>query len=298
MPLSPEDRWLTSCLLLALALAAGMAGLNAAAFHYTWVSYFPRLSTPLVPLALQFAYVEGFYPRASPRTSFLLKSCALYGLAHIVLAVFVTALQFTPFSPIDAPLQHWDRALGFDTGAVLAWLAPHPRLRFVLDRIYDSTDWQLALAPLVAGFAFDRARMRTFLYAFVYSFIAGGLFYYFFPSSGPGSVYASPYFPYVQRLTWSKFFWVHHSLPVPTMMGGMIAFPSFHVAWSAMLVYAALPGGRRFFWSVAALNALVIASTLVLGWHYLVDVPAGLLLAGLSLHFGRLTHRALTRNSS
>jgi len=49
------------------------------------------------------------------------------------------------------------------------------------------------------------------------------------------------------------------------------------------------------FWAAAALNTLVVVSTVVLGWHYLVDVPAGLLLGSLSLYAGELTHRRLVK---
>jgi membrane-associated phospholipid phosphatase len=66
------------------------------------------------------------------------------------------------------------------------------------------------------------------------------------------------------------------------------------VMWAVLTTYAALPR-RRLFWAVAALNALVVASTLLLGWHYLVDVPSGILLGVLSLYAGELTHRRLAK---
>ncbi|HXT02357.1 MAG TPA: phosphatase PAP2 family protein [Elusimicrobiota bacterium] len=293
LPLSREDRYLSWLLFLSFALALLFFLINASAFHYTGISYFPRESTPLICLGLQFAYFDRVYNHISPRSGFIIRSAAFYGLANIALAFFVSGLQFTPFPPIDEALQRWDHALHFDTAAAIAWTASHPLLRRFLDLCYMSTDVQVALAPLAAGFAFDRRRMRVYLYAFVYAFLAGGLFYYFFPSSGPGSVYQSPYFAYVQQLTSAKFYWVHHRLPVTTMWGGMIAFPSFHVMWAVIATYAALPY-RKLFWGIAILNVLVIASTLLLGWHYLVDVPAGLLLGGLSLYAGVLTHRKIS----
>lgn len=292
MPLSREDRWLSCLLLLSFALALLFFLINIAAFHYTGISYFPRESTPLICLALQFAYFDRIYSHVSPRTGFIIRSAAFYGLANIALAFFVSGLQFTPFPPIDAALQRWDQALHFDTAAVIAWTAAHPLLRRFLDLCYESTDVQVALAPLAAGFAFDRKRMRVYLYAFVYAFLLGGLFYYLFPSSGPATVYQSPHFAYVQQLTSAKFFWVHHRLPVTTMWGGMIAFPSFHVMWAVITTYAALPY-RKLFWGIAALNILVVLSTLLLGWHYLVDVPSGILLGALALYAGEVTHRNL-----
>lgn len=290
MPLSREDRWLTGWLLLCLALTALMLLVNETSFRYTGIWYYPRLGAPLICLAVQFAYFDRVYLFIPERAGFILKSCALYALANIAMGFFVTGAQFTPFPTIDAALQRWDHALHFDTAAMLVWTAGHPRIRSLLALCYASTDAQLTLAPLVAGFAFDRKRMRTYLYAYVYSFVLGGLFYYFFPSSGPGSIYRSPHFTSLQYLTSAKFYRVHHFQPVTTIMGGMIAFPSFHVMWSVLATYAARPN-RKLFCAVAALNVLVVASTVVLGWHYLVDVPAGLALGALSLYAGERTYR-------
>ena len=197
----------------------------------------------------------------------------------------MTGIQYTPFAPIDASLAHWDAALGYDTVAVLARVASHPWLRFVLNRLYESTDLFLILAPLPAFLRDDRRVMRVYLRAMIYAFLAGSLFYYFFPSSGPARFFRSPDFLPLQRATFMKFQQVHMRLPVTTYLGGMIAFPSFHVAWAALTTYAARPD-RRLFRAVAVWNALVIVSTVLLGWHYVVDVPAGLLLAGLALYAG------------
>jgi PAP2 superfamily protein len=296
MPLSREDRWLTLLLLLPLSLAFVSYGINAQLFHFTGISYFPCLLTPVIFLALILAYRDRSYASLSPRARFIVKNCAFYALAHFALALFVTGLQFTPFPPIDLTLQRWDRFFNFDTAAALSWTASHPALRALLILCYASTDFQLALAPLVAGFAFDRRRMSVYLYAFIYSFLVGGLFYYFFPSSGPGSIYHSPYFMSSQLLTSAKFYEVHHFQKVTSIQGGMIAFPSFHVMWAVLTSYAALPN-RRLFWGVAALNILVVASTVLLGWHYLVDVPAGLFLGALGLWAGAFTRDRVSQTT-
>lgn len=276
-----EDRWLSRWLLLSLAAACLMSGVNAVGFHFTGIFYYPRQFL-LALLALPVAYCGRCHRVLPERVSFVLRNGALYVLALAALDAMVTGMQFTPFAPFDLALQRWDRALGFDTVALLRWTAARPRLRDFLGSCYDSTSIQLMLAPLAAGIAQDRRRMRVFLYAMVYSALAGCLFYYFCPSSGPATVYASPDFLSIQRLTSLKFYQVHHSQKLTTMDGGMCAFPSFHVAWSVLLSYSALPY-KWLFYPVSALNVLAIASTVLLGWHYLVDVPAGIVLAALSL---------------
>jgi hypothetical protein len=294
MRLTREDRRLTAWLLLTFLVSFALIGINAATARYTGASYFPKEFTPLVFVALN-ALLTGLWIRErEPRAAFVLVDGGFYGLAMIASAALVTGAQYTPFPPIDPVLARWDAALGYDTVAVLRWVAARPALRFALDRVYDSTDLLLALAPLAAFWRRDRRVMRVYLFAVVYTFLAGALFYYFFPSSGPAGVYASPDFLPVQRATFMKFSQVHGRLPVTTVLGGMIAFPSFHVAWSVLLTYAALPD-RRLFRAAAAWNALVIASTVVLGWHYVVDVPAGILLAALGLYAGGATRRRLAK---
>ena len=63
---------------------------------------------------------------------------------------------------------------------------------------------------------------------------------------------------------------------------------------AVLTTYAALPY-RRLFWGIAVLNVLVVASTVLLGWHFLIDVPAGLMLGTLSLYLGRGTRRRLEK---
>jgi membrane-associated phospholipid phosphatase len=276
--------------LAALLTAAVLLAVNAAFFHYTGISYFPRESWWLAFVALDLAVFGHLVRGRSPYASFAAASLGFYALTAAVMGVLTTGIQYSPFPRIDPVLARWDAALGWDTVAVLRWVASRPSLRMFLNLCYNTTEVQLVLAPCVAVLARDRTRLRVFLYGVVYSSIAGSLIYYFFPSSGPAGVFQSPDFLPVQRLTHLKFEQVHNFQPVTTLLGGLIAFPSFHVAWSVLATYAALPR-RGIFWALAALNALVISSTVLLGWHYLVDVPAGILLAAVCLWAGAATHR-------
>ncbi len=289
-----EDLWLASWLLAAFALAASLCAANALGPNYTGAVYFPRLFVIPAVAALN-AWLTGASPSARRDAAHAWLTClGAYALTMLALGALVQGIQYTPHEPIDAALLAWDRRLGWDTAAALNRLAAHPILRWWLNRAYESTDLQLALAPMLPLLRGDARRSRVFLHATLYATLAGCLFYWFFPSSGPAGMIDSPHFSWVQRATHMKFSQVHSRSPVTTIWGGMIAFPSFHVAWAALTVYAAA-GDRRTLWPVLALNALVVASTVALGWHYLVDVPAGLALAGLALSMGEAAHRRLTR---
>ncbi|MDE2491696.1 MAG: phosphatase PAP2 family protein [Elusimicrobia bacterium] len=292
-----EDLWLAAWLGLFALTAGVLVALNGAFFRYTGIAYFPRallcVLPPLVELAAFGAWLE---PR-QPRAAFAVRHLSFYALETVALAWLLTGIQYTPFPPIDARLARWDAALGWSTTGVLAWTWSHPLLRRLMQWCYASLNVQLVALPAAAALGRDRRTMRVYLYAVAYSFLAGGLFYYFFPSSGPAAVFSSPFFTAEQRNTFVKFWQVHHGLPVASVMGGMIAFPSFHVAWAVLLTYAARPW-RPLFRAAAALNVLVVASTLLLGWHYLLDVPAGLALAGASLWAAERTHARLSRRGA
>jgi membrane-associated phospholipid phosphatase len=58
---------------------------------------------------------------------------------------------------------------------------------------------------------------------------------------------------------------------------GMISFPSFHVAGGLMVTWA-FRDRRGWFAALAVLNALLIASTVLTGAHYAIDVAATVLL--------------------
>lgn len=290
MTLAREDRWLASWLAAALLLAGVLLAVNALFFHYTGISYFPRECWWMAFVAADFAVFGHWVRERSPRAAFVATGLAFYALTAAAMGVLTTGIQYTPFPRIDPSLARFDARLGWDTVAVLHWVAGRPALRTFLNWSYNSTELQLVIAPFLPALAGDRRRFRAFLYAIVYSSMAGSLFYYFFPSSGPAGIFASPDFLQVQLLTHQKFEQVHAFAPVTTLLGGLIAFPSFHVAWSALATYAA--GSRRpWFAAACALNAVVIASTVLLGWHYLVDVPAGLLLAFACLKAGEATDR-------
>ena len=292
MRLSREDRWLAACLAAALLVAMVLFAVNARYFRYTGISYFPHEFWWLTFVAVDLAIFGHWIRARSPWSSFVVIGLCFYALIAAVMAVLTTGIQYSPFPRIDYTLARWDAWLGWDTVAVLHWVAQRPVLRKFLDICYSSTELQLVIAPFIPGLAGDRRRLRVLLYGTAYSSIAGSLFYYFFPSSGPAGVFHSPDFLHVQSLTHLKYEQVHGFLPVTTLLGGLIAFPSFHVVWSVLVTYAALPR-KRLFQGAVALNTVVIASTVLLGWHYLVDVPAGVLLALASLWAGEATHRRL-----
>jgi membrane-associated phospholipid phosphatase len=64
-----------------------------------------------------------------------------------------------------------------------------------------------------------------------------------------------------------------------------VALPSLHVAVATLLQLFWAPH-RIQFWTFLPVNLLMAASTVVLGYHYLVDVPPAVVLAGVVFVLG------------
>ena len=276
-----EERLLARWIAALCAFGALLIAINGAFFRFTGIVYFPKPYLPTLPAAI-FALLAGndlrdLWPRASRR----LRDAGWYTLVLATIALLSTGIQLTPFPTIDARLAAWDRALGVDVAAAMRWTRSAWGASAVFESAYDAFFFEGAL-PVLIALLVETRRMHVFLRALLYSTLAGYVVYYFFPSSGPASVMPSPYFTAEQQLTHLKFAWVHARQPIPTVDGGMIAFPSFHVAWGVLLTY--LSGERKWlFYPVALLNGLMIAATVALGWHYLVDAIAGFAVAGACL---------------
>lgn len=263
-PFDADQRRAVFWIAATFALAGGLLLVNAAFFRFSWIAYLPAPALPLVPLVAWLAWTD----RSRDLALFLLCMASMCALA--------TGVQVTPFPPIDDAVRRWDLALGWDVPAVLRWTAQRPWLRGFLDLVYMTTDLQLPLIGFLPWWKGDKARLRALTLALLWAHLAGFLFYYLWPTSGPTAACASPDFPPMQLLTSLKFRLVHEGRPVPSLLGGMIGFPSFHVAWAVLIPWAAL--GTRWFKPLVVLNALVILSTVLLGWHFLSDVPSGLAL--------------------
>ena len=64
-------------------------------------------------------------------------------------------------------------------------------------------------------------------------------------------------------------------------MNYFIAFPSLHVA-AAVICQLAVRGSRPVFWVLLPVTVLVVSSTFLLGYHYALDIPGGVLTAFLA----------------
>ncbi len=70
---------------------------------------------------------------------------------------------------------------------------------------------------------------------------------------------------------------VLHGLQPITGFGNFVGFPSLHAAM-VVIFQSSFRRFRLTFWTFLPINLLLLAATIVLGYHYIVDVVAGLML--------------------
>ncbi len=192
-------------------------------------------------------------------------------LVMAIISWATNAIQFTPFSPIDKQIIALESTLNIDMAAIISWTVHRPRLTKFLVCIYDSLPYQMSFLPLLIIFS------RKFFYIYEYyclillTALIGFSFYYFFPTLGPASFTISPYFTETQQATGLKFNQIHHYLQPTTIEGGMIAMPSFHAIWGWLCLYL-IRSWTIFFIILFPFYIALIASCVLLGWHYPLDL--------------------------
>jgi len=194
--------------------------------------------------------------------------------ALIVLILFATsAIQYTPFSPIDKKILEIEHYLHLDLKAVMAWTNTNGFIKEFLVIIRNSLAYQVVILPIFVMLARRFDVMYKFYFLILTTWLIGSFIYYFFPTTGPASVIDSPYFAEAQRTTGLKFWQLHHYIQPVSAEGGLIAMPSFHVIWGWLCVYLLRPWPIAFY-LILLVNSVMVASCVLLGWHYFLDVIA------------------------
>ncbi len=207
-------------------------------------------------------------------------------LVLVVIAFATNAVQYTPFQPIDKYLIAIEATLGINMQAIVGWTASHPRLQLLLAYIYDSLHLQMSILPLAVIIAGKFSYIREYYCLLLVTVLIGFIFYYYLPTMGPASFIASPYFMAEQYATGIKFTEIHRYIQPSTIEGGMIAMPLFSCDMGMALLYL-VRCWRLVFILLLPINILLLASCILLGWHYPIDLLGSLLilLPAHSLYF-------------
>ena len=200
-------------------------------------------------------------------------------LAALVAQTAATAATFT-FPLRDSLWLKLDLDLGIRVPAIMAWAARYPSLQKFLAECYGQLHPMMLVAIFLVPLLGRRKSAERYILANALGFVFGLPLMVFLPAIGPWVMWHFP--PDLsQTICESSVLMLRKgSIPANGLFGATVCLPSFHTFW-ALLTAQALWTFRLLRYPAILLATFIITSTLTMGWHYGVDVIAGILLAAL-----------------
>jgi membrane-associated phospholipid phosphatase len=213
-------------------------------------------------------------------------------VAQVIMVTAIVGPLSYVVAGLDWPLQDHalaalDRAMGFDARAVILFVNDYPTLAVALGFGYGMIKWPLLAIPIVLAATRRFARLQQFATALMLALMVTIVISIFVPAIGNYQLLGlTP--ADVPNVNVTAFLLGQHDIPAVRdgslrdlellKLAGIVTFPSFHTASAVLYAWAFAP--VRFFGPAAlVMNTLMIASTPVIGGHYLIDVVAGAALA-------------------
>jgi membrane-associated phospholipid phosphatase len=188
----------------------------------------------------------------------------------------------------DEYFAHMDQSLGVNVPSMMVW-ASQNWLGHLIDRSYSLLTPLLLASFFLPALTGKVKQARFFITANLMAFTIGMPLFALFPAVGPWYGYhlaATSSQATCQQDLFSlraHGLYTFHSL-------GVVCFPSFHVIWAIFAVIL-LWYLKILRIPLVILSGMIILSTMTGGWHYFVDVLAGILVAGISIATSRTLDR-------
>jgi len=254
-----------------------IAGLWNAYVGLTWQTPIDLAGVIVVPSL--FLVMAAIFSTVLPHRTFA--EIALYLALWAVFPIFGIQLSYLA-ATLDFPLRDTlftkaDALLGFDwrTWAAFAWR--YPTFIKVLIWCYQSNLYQPPALVLFLSVFGPRGRNREFLSAMAIASIVTIIVAGLLPTFGPNEAYGIP----------SGWHTVLTQLRAgtqgPLPYAGIVSFPSYHTSM-AIILAAATRSNRLVFIASSIVNSLMVVATIPIGYHYLVDLIAGGLIAAGALY--------------
>jgi membrane-associated phospholipid phosphatase len=282
-PVDPRSMALYAILLAALLITLACI----------WLSGYTFSTTRRLQLFITMFWLIGgaFLARryGLPKVAGILEAVSLPIITGALIAVGTTMLTPISLPLADETLARADALLGFDWLWLFSIYQSHPWIIPYSDFAYSSMVWQLPLIPIALFVLGQDQRAWIFLTAWAVAGIITAVIYPFLPAEGPFLHYGiTPADLPELKIT---FPWYIGPLIEALQNGeirdlskatGLVSFPSFHTAAGVMFMWAAFEI-RWLRVPAIVLNAAMIASTIVHGSHYFVDLAGGVLVAGVAI---------------
>ncbi|HEY7422901.1 MAG TPA: phosphatase PAP2 family protein [Gemmataceae bacterium] len=225
-----------------------------------------------------------FYSWRRERRIVVILAVVFWSLTFGVLylpSMYLAARCPTPFR--DDLLARMDRAIGIEVPDVLRLTNALPGVKAFLDRCYNMLLYLMTAAIMLPPLCRRVYRSKEYLIACVASAILAFPLFAVLPARGPWCYYGYPATSEQEKVTQVLVALKSDDTFVLNLCApeGLISFPSFHTVLALLAAFALwpVPYVRG---PAALLAALIVLSTLTTGWHYLIDVVAGVLVATLS----------------
>ena len=239
------------------------------------------------------AIIAGWLARRirSDRLATGLETTAVVYGQGIAFLLIIYALMALPIPLVDSQLAAADNAMGFYWPDLAAPFRRSDELTDWGKVIYRSFVWQPALVTISLSVAGMHDRAWRFVTAATISLGLVAFIGPLFPADTAAVYFHVPEWPNLKSV-WKASEVIHairggHRLIDQSMIAGLLTFPSYH-ACSAILFSWALYPLKVLRWPVLILNAAMFYLTIVIGGHYVVDLPGGALLALVSIQAARL----------
>jgi len=206
----------------------------------------------------------------------------VFALNELCASLTVHTIRDAILRDIDLAIYRWLLHTPAD-GAGIFPLIRHPLLLLYLENAHQCMFIGIPLVVLVLHSS--EGEPRAFICALFICYLVALLIFLLFPTIGPTladpNLFSKAYEHTQTYATMRQTAAEYMALQAGGALMGFgyfVALPSLHVA-VAVLVQVFLYRSRAHFWLFLPINVLVVPATVALGYHYLLDVPAGVLLA-------------------
>lgn len=258
---------------------------------------------PLLPLVAVLLLVSFFYRTMRPNRAFAMTTGILAFFMSLMLVMgplsYVVVSYDRPL--FDAELAALDRALGFDWRALQQATASSAWASMSGALIYGSSGLQMIFAWLVLGWTGQFRRLSIFLGALALSTGTVLLLSGLFPAVGAYVHYGVPNSDLGHLKGTGAGVWHlnhFHALRdgslrhlILSKSEGLITFPSYHTVVAVLSGWALWRIGY-WKWPMAIYSGLVVATTLPIGGHHLVDLIAGIAVTAAAVALATAVERS------
>jgi membrane-associated phospholipid phosphatase len=258
--------------------------INFVFVHYQqFIPVVAVLPTSILAFLLLFIWLSANRARY-PKTCMVLLAAFYTFLAGYMSSLMALGAMLTP-SPwlLSQQLRHVDALLHFHQLTWMVWASHYPRFEHVLTFAYTAWSGEIVLmAPLLALCRqFKRALTYIFLAMIILTVCC--VIYMIWPSLPPAADFSNVHF--FEKSSYAlihRYYAIHQHHIYHIGNNGLIAFPSFHVAMALLMIWATRY--LKWVWPLLIIfNGIVIISTLLLGYHYLVDVIGSGVITGAAI---------------